>query len=225
MEMSVPLLRTFLFMYRTISLLLFFFSFNAFSSRAQLVDSIVHSFTHKPSLYWNYGTNYSFISNQFAGIMNIKLGADFNTTTKIGLGFNWIQKGMEKQIPVDGYLHSQLYMRYVSVFFEYTYFKTYHWEASIPAQIGLGNMNYLHTLNNGTTEKSENKWFVLYEPITTIQYRFLKYFAVGGGIGFRLVIPNKPTTFDHFASVLFVVKSKFYFTDAFRDFKKWVSKD
>src|SRR5688572_25167270 len=126
---------------------------NAFSSRGQLVDSIAHSFTHKPSFYWNYGTNYSFISNQFAGVMNIKLGADFNTTTKIGAGFNWIQKGMEKQSAVQGFRESQLYMRYVSVFFEYTYFKTYHWEASIPAQLGLGNMNYIHTLPNGITQK------------------------------------------------------------------------
>lgn len=199
--------------------------FKAFSTNAQLVDSIAHSFKDKPSFYWNYGSNYSFISNQFAGVMNIKLGVDFNSTTKIGAGYNWIKKGLDKQNAVPGYSHSQLYMRYVSVFFEYTYFKTYHWEASIPAQIGLGNMNYIHTLSNGTTERTSNKWFVLYEPITTIQYRFLRYFAVGGGIGFRIVLPNKPTSDDHFSSVLFVVKSKFYFSDAYRDFRKWVSKD
>jgi hypothetical protein len=207
------------------SIFLFIFLFKALSSSAQLVDSISHSFTHKPSFYWNYGTNYSFISNQFAGIMNIKMGADFNSTTKIGAGFNWINKGLDKQTPVLGYFHSQLYMRYVSLFFEYIYFKTKHWEASIPAQIGIGNMNYIHSLSNGTSQKTESKWFILYEPITTIQYRFLRYFAVGGGIGFRLVLPNKPTPEDHFTSVLFVVKSKFYFTDAFRDFKKWVSKN
>ena len=201
------------------------FLFNAFLLRAQLVDSISHSFTHKPSFYWNYGTNYSFISNQFAGIMNIKMGADFNSTTKIGAGFNWINNGLDKQTLASGYVHSQLYMRYVSLFFEYTYFKTKHWEASIPAQIGIGNMNYIHSFSNGTTQKTESKWFVLYEPKTTIQYRFLRYFAVGGGIGFRLVLPNKPTPEDRFTSVLFVLKSKFYFTDAFRDFKKWVSKN
>ncbi len=225
MEMSVHSLRTFLFMPKSKIIIVLFFVVNAFSLHAQLVDSISHSFTHKPSFYWNYGTNYSFISTQFAGVMNIKLGADFNSTTKIGAGFNWINKGMDKQTAVTGYFHSQLYMRYVSVFFEYTYFKTYHWEASIPAQVGLGNMNYIHITSNGLTQKTDNRWFVLYEPLTTIQYRFLRYFAVGGGIGFRIVLPNKPTPEDHFTSVLFVVKSKFYFTDAFRDFKKWVSKD
>lgn len=212
-------------MFKSITIFSIFFVMIVFSSKAQLVDSISHSFKHKPGFYWNYGTNYSFISTQFAGIMNIKLGADFNSTTKIGAGFNWIQKGMDKQIAVAGFSHSQLYMRYVSVFFEYTYFKTYHWEASIPAQIGIGNMNYIHTLPNGITQKSDQRWFVLYEPLTTIQYRFLRYFAVGGGIGFRIVLPNKPTPDDHFTSVLFVVKSKFYFTDALRDFRKWVSKD
>lgn len=228
-NISIVNVRTFVtdifFMPKFKSIFLFIFLFKALSSSAQLVDSISHSFTHKPSFYWNYGTNYSFISNQFAGIMNIKMGADFNSTTKIGIGFNWINKGLDKQTPVLGYFHSQLYMRYVSLFFEYTYFKTKHWEASIPAQIGLGNMNYIHSLSNGTSQKTESKWFILYEPITTIQYRFLRYFAVGGGIGFRIVLPNKPTPEDHFTSVLFVVKSKFYFTDAFRDFKKWVSKN
>lgn len=223
--MSVHSLRTFLFMIKPKTLLVVFFLFNAFISNSQLVDSIATSFRHKPGFYWNYGSNYSFISTQFAGVMNIKMGADFNSTTKIGAGYNWIKKGLDKHNPVPGYSHSQLYMRYVSLFFEYTYFKSKHWEASIPVQIGIGNMNYLHTLSNLTTERSKNNWFVLYEPITTIQYRFLRYFAVGGGIGFRIVLPNKPTSDDYFSSVLFVVKSKFYFTDAFRDFKNWVAKD
>jgi hypothetical protein len=204
--------------------LVFLFFIFSLSANAQLVDSIAHSFKHKPGFYWNYGSNYSFVSNQFAGVMNIKLGADFNSITKIGAGYNWIKKGMDKQDAVPGYMHSQLYMRYISVFFEYTYFKTYHWEATIPAQIGVGNMYYIHTNANGTTERSINKWYVLYEPLTTIQYRFLRYFAAGAGIGFRLVIPNKPTPHDHLSSVLFIVKSKFYFTDAYRDFKKWINK-
>lgn len=192
---------------------------------AQFADSIAASFRHKPGLYWNYGTNYSFITNQFAGVMNIKLGADFNSTIKIGAGYNWIKKGMLKQNAVDGFDTSRLFMRYVSVFFEYTYFKNDHWEASIPAQIGIGNMYYNHNNIDGTSEKSQAKWFVLYEPLTTIQYRFLRYFAAGAGIGFRIVIPNKPTPYDHFTSVLFVIKSKFYFTDAYRDIKKWISRN
>lgn len=205
-------------------LILFAVFFFPLKVNAQLVDSIARSFSYKPGFYWNYGTNYSFISNQFAGVMNIKLGADFNSTTKIGAGYNWIKKGMDKQNPVDGFRHSQLYMRYISVFFEYTYFKTYHWEASIPAQIGFGNMYYIHHNSDETKVRSENSWFVLYEPLTTIQYRFLRYFAAGAGIGFRIVIPNKPTPYDHFISVLFVLKSKFYFTDAYRDLKKWMKK-
>ncbi len=198
----------------------FFFVLGQFISNAQLIDSIAKSFQSKPSLYGNYGSYYSFISSQFAGVMNIKLGADFNKTTKIGIGYNWIKKGLDKQDAVPGYYHSQLYMRYISVFFEYTYFKTDHWEASIPAQIGFGNMDYKNELPNGITENSTKKWFVLYEPITTIQYRFLRYFAAGAGIGYRIVLPNKPGGFDRFTSVIFVLKSRFYFGDVIKDLRK-----
>lgn len=190
-------------------------------SKAQLRDSILKSFKEKPTFYGNYGSNYSFISNQFAGVMNIKLGLDYSSIAKFGIAFNWIKKGMTKQTPNDNFDESKLYMRYISVFFEYTYFKTYHWEASIPAQIGIGNIFYKNTMTNANTISTQKKWFVLYEPITTIQYRFLKYFAAGGGIGYRLVIPTRVGGIDQFSSILFVVKSKIYFGEAWRDFKKW----
>lgn len=194
--------------------------FIAIQSKAQLRDSILSSFKERPTFYGNYGSNYSFISNQFNGVMNVKLGLDFSSTVKFGIAYNWNKKGMIKQNPIPSFDESKLFMRYISVFFEYTYFKTYHWEASIPAQIGFGNIFYNNTKNN-VSVKSEKKWFVLYEPITTIQYRFLKYFAAGGGIGYRIVIPTKVGGYDQFSSVLFVIKSKVYFGEAWRDFKKW----
>lgn len=189
-------------------------------SSAQLRDSILKAFKEKPTFYGNYGSNYSFISNQFNGVMNVKLGLDFSSTVKFGIAYNWNKKGMIKQNPLSNFDESKLYMRYISIFFEYTYFKTYHWEASIPAQIGVGNIFYQNT-KNGNSVKSEKSWFVLYEPITTIQYRFLKYFAAGGGIGYRIVLPTKVGGYDQFSSVLFVIKSKVYFGEAWRDFKKW----
>lgn len=215
--MSVICLRTFFLMVKkTLFILLLFYSMN---SSAQLRDTILKAFKEKPTLYGNYGSNYAFISNQFNGILNVKLGLDFSSSVKFGVAYNWNKKGMIKQNPIPSFDESKLYMRYISIFFEYTYFKTYHWEASIPAQIGIGNIFYNNT-DSGNSVKTEKKWFVLYEPITTIQYRFLKYFAAGGGIGYRLVIPTRVGGYDQFSSVLFVVKSKIYFGEAWRDFKK-----
>ncbi len=215
--MSVICLRTFFLMLKKI--LFISLIFYSITSNAQLRDRILSAFKEKPTFYGNYGSNYSFISNQFNGVLNVKLGLDFSSTVKLGIAYNWNKKGMLKQNPIPTYDESTLYMRYVSFFFEYTYFKTYHWEASIPAQIGIGNIYYKNT-DEGNSVKTEKKLFVLYEPITTIQYRFLKYFAAGGGIGYRLVLPSRVGGHDQFSSILFVVKSKIYFGEAWRDFKK-----
>lgn len=189
---------------------------------AQLMDSIARSFEEKPSLYFNYGSQYSFISNKLATISNVKIGVDYSGTFKLGLGFNWLSKKYKERnrfLEADMRL-SQLHMYYFSAFAEYTFFKTYHWEATIPAQIGCGWANYSYSNSSNANVHSANKLFVLYEPMMTIQYRFLKYFGIGCGIGYRLVVINRTVIEEQMTSPLFVLKSKLFVGDLWRDITK-----
>jgi hypothetical protein len=187
---------------------------------AQLIDSIADSFKHKPTLYFNWGSQYSFISNEFANIKWVKAGVDYAGTTKIGIGYNWLAPNPEKIKNIEGiYYNSFLHFNYGSVFIEYSYWKTYRWEASIPVQIGIGKAYYSYVDNYYIKQKTSKSWFILYEPITTITYRFLRYFGAGGGIGYRLVLMDRKDIKETLASPLLVIKTKLFFGDLWHDTK------
>lgn len=195
------------------------------SASAQLTDSIRASFQHKPSPYFNYGSQYSFISNQFAGISYVKLGVDYGGITRFGVGYNWLnRKFPERVILHEGKpVEANLFVRYFSFFAEYTYFRTYRWEASIPAQIGLGVAGHAYS-PNGHRQVLGSRFFVLYEPIMTIQYRFFRYFAAGGGVGYRIMLTNRSALDEKFTSPLLVLKTRFYFGDLWTDVKARIQK-
>lgn len=186
----------------------------------QLKDSIASSLKFKPTIYFNYGTQYGFVSNEFSKTFFVKAGLDYNKTTKFGIGFNWLRPRPERELQLlEGIKYGRLNMYYFSLFAEYTFFKTYHWEASIPAKVGIGWANYSY-LENGSYVSLTSRPLVLYEPIMTLQYRFLKYFAAGGGIGYRLVLLKNKLSDEQFTSPLFVIKTKLYFGDIWNDIHK-----
>ena len=188
--------------------------------KSQLMDSIAKSFENKPSLYFNYGSQYSFIENQFASIQNIKIGIDYSGTFKLGVGYNWLSKKFPERNNVREITPgvARFNFNYVSLFAEYTFFKTYYWEATIPAQLGFGLANYSGVLY-GERIKTPTKFFVVYEPLMTIQYRFLRYFGAGCGIGFRLILINSSAIPEQLFSPLVIVKTKFYFGEIWKDLK------
>jgi len=199
--------------------LLFFLIIHS-AAYPQLKDSISSSLKHKPTLYFNYGTQYGFVSNEISKIFFIKAGLDYNKTTKFGIGFNWLRPRPERVLQLaEGIKYGRLNMYYFSLFTEYTFYKTYHWEASIPAQIGIGWANYSYE-ENGSYQRLTSRPLVLYEPVMTLQYRFLKYFAAGGGIGYRLVLFKNRLSDEQFTSPVFVIKTKLYFGDLWKDVKK-----
>ena len=56
-----------------------------------------------------------------------------------------------------------------------------------------------------------------YEPAITFQYRLLKYFGAGFGIGYRLmVVPNQQLN-EKFTSPVYIFKTRIYFQDILRD--------
>jgi hypothetical protein len=187
-----------------------------FSARAQLMEDLRTCFTHKPSLYFTWDSRYTFISTQVAEVGSVKAGLDFAGTGKVGLGYNWYTGNLQRQIATgEGLFNYQLKMRYGTAFIEYCYFRNKKWEASIPVQFGIGWISFDRT----ATEQKENmhgRMIFFYEPMSTIQYRFLKFFAAGGGIGIRLAVTRNDAFFLNYNSPVFVIKTRFYFGDLCR---------
>ena len=190
-------------------------SFFIFSSQgnAQLFDSIRTSLDYKPKFLVKFDTRNSFISNQYAKIHGIKLGLSFNKTTNIGLGYHWIPK---RSIDPDPQNLNKIDLKfgYAIAFFEYNFYKSKRWSAEIPVQIGLGKAQYTD-VDFGVTKASS--WIIIYEPAMTIEYKFLRYFGLGGGVGFRLAIKTDQQINESFSAPEYILRVKIYFGDIYKE--------
>ena len=190
-------------------------SFFIFSSQgnAQLFDSIRTSLDYKPKFLVKFDTRNSFISNQYAKIHGIKVGLSFNKTTNIGLGYHWMPK---RSIESDSQNLNKIDLKfgYAIAFFEYNFYKSKRWSAEIPVQIGLGKAQYTD-VDFGVTKASS--WIIIYEPAMTIEYKFLRYFGLGGGVGFRLAIKTDQQINESFSAPEYILRVKIYFGDIYKE--------
>ena len=193
-------------------LILSFFIFSS-QGHAQLFDSIRTSFDYKPNFLLKFDTRNSFISNQYAKIHGVKVGLSFNKTTNIGIGYHWMPKRLiERNLPNSNKI--DLKFGYAVAFFEYNFYKSKHWSAEIPVQIGLGKAQY-DDLDLAITTGSS--WIIIYEPAMTIEYTFLRYFGIGGGVGFRLAIKSNQQIKESFTAPEYILRFKIYFGDIYKE--------
>ena len=180
---------------------------------AQMFDSIQQSFQYKPKFLLKFDKRNSFITNQYAKINGVKVGLSYNNTSKVGLGYHWMNKRLVKvNLPNRDSAH--LKFGYGIGFFEYAFFQNKHWIAEIPIQIGVGSASY----NDKTTNSIlANTWMFIYEPAMTIEYRFLKYFGIGGGVGFRLVAKYNKEVKEKFTAPEYIFRFKIYFSDIYKE--------
>jgi hypothetical protein len=195
--------------------------FGSMKGNAQLRDSLSSALHLKPSFYGSYGSQYSFVSNRFATVSNLRAGIDFGGVVKFGIGYNWLTRDypeFNKEFN-DRTQYTRFHMNYFSLFGEYAFYRTYRWEATIPAQVGFGLAHYSFDVN-GTRKHQPKKFFAVYEPLMTIQYRFLRYLGIGCGIGYRLIIINRTVITEQLFSPVMVIKSKVFLGDLWRDIHK-----
>ena len=192
---------------------LFLIGFGFTKIHSQLFDSISQSFLYKPKIILKFDTRNSFITNQYAKFNGLKIGLSYHNTSKIGAGYHWMKQRLIKSNSVEvdsNYLH----FGYGVLFYEYNFYKSKHWNAEIPVQFGIGRAAYSNSNLGGTFAKT---WMVIYEPAMTIEYRFLKYFGIGGGVGFRLAIKTNNEIKEKFTAPEYILRFKIYFGDIYKE--------
>lgn len=194
--------------------------------RAQ-VRHYTDSFKEKRSFYFTWDSKITFITNRYAQVKSIKCGFDFGGgKTKFGIGYNWYKGPIVRTFdgPEGSTLTANFKFRYASIFTEYLYFKNDKWEATIPAQVGVGIMQYNQEFTKNRIPGAGGV-FLVYEPASTITYRFLRYFGIGVGLGYRLVIMlgDNPQN-EQLHSPVIMLRSKLYFDTLLADFKGWRKK-
>lgn len=157
-----------------------------------LTDSIRSAFSNEPRLIARINTHNAFVTGRPIQTFGLKLGVTYNDRVTIGVGYNWMRHGEAVIRTVENAEEQrELRMDYISAFFEYSFVYHKNWQIIIPVAIGIGRNRELLTdeanrtfLNTGT--------IALYEPAMIAEYHFLRYFGIGAGVGYRLMlVPNR----------------------------------
>jgi len=198
------------FLKQYLVLLILMFSINV---KSQLIDSIQLNLQYEPKLLVKLDTRNSFITSTYSKVRGVKVGVHYNNTFRVGLGYNWMSNDFIVTPIVDSL---NLRLNYISAFIEYAFYSTKHWQFEIPVQFGIGTIRYKDLQKN--TIKLQ--WVPIWEPAMTFEYKFLNYFGIGIGAGYRLVIKDNKTIKERFTAPIYILRFKVRFGDMYSDYLK-----
>lgn len=196
----------------------------AANGRAQFFDSIETSLTYKPTLDLKFESRNSFFANEWALISGFRVGLDYHKTFKVGLGYSWLRKEIKRQITVPSELLGQrtttaeYFFHYGTGYAEYSFYNEAPFNLSIFASVGAGLSwnRYLDEFGQGQLTKKS--LVLVYEPYMTGTIDVLRYFAVGGGMGFRLAMSGDKFSRNRLNTLIYVLKVKVKLYKVRKDF-------
>lgn len=200
-------------------LLFFFIVFAQATFAQQFEQELKEAIRQKPRLELRFDSRNSFISQSGVRVFGFKLGLQYQEKLSIGLGYNqlWSSLVNHNLLWEGKSISGELKFNYWSPYVEYTFYQDQYWEMSIPVQLGIGAAYYENRTDIGPGDLYKKTVFS-YEPAITFQYRFMKYFAAGMGVGYRLmIVPNREIK-ERFTAPVYLFKFKIYFQDLLRDF-------
>lgn len=177
-----------------------------------LGDIIRESFAQEPRLMGRLEARTSFITGRPVQVRGVQGGAHFGERVTVGLGYHWLQSRL---VEVDGNAEEKrLLFRYVAPFFEYNFLHKQRWLVSIPLRVGIGGSSV-----RASDGKLDRGGILLYEPAMTVEYQFLKYFGIGVGAGYRLMLVNNKAINQSFNSPVYLFKFRVQLGKIYADLK------
>ncbi|MBK7084563.1 MAG: hypothetical protein IPH53_07805 [Flavobacteriales bacterium] len=187
---------------------------------AQRIDSIPDYLTAPPELIVKLDMRGSFIGNESVRFVGVKLGLEHASKVQYGVGYSFLFSTVEGTAEVEGLgtVGTRLRFGYVTPYFDFAFYQKNNWELRIPVQFGIGSGSVVYEDADGRKRKLQRSGVFLYEPSMTVQYRFLNYFAIGGGWGYRLVLRSAPLA-DGLAAPVYTFGLRVFFGDLWRDIR------
>lgn len=183
-----------------------------------------HSFHNKPKLDVKFDNRFSFIRDNDVKTVGVKLGLSFNRRFKVGLGLNQLLIAADRTyIEADTALDVNLEYFYFSPYLEYVFYNSRKWEFSLATQLGFGGASYQYNNTEGKKIKLVESTVLSYEPAMLIDYKIVRWFGIGTGVGYRLIYYKSPGVAEKFSSPEYVIKLKVYLGEIVRTFtgKEW----
>lgn len=180
-------------------------------------DRFKTSFHTKPSLDVKFDSRISFIRNTDVKTWGMKVGLNFNQRFKLGLGLNtMITASTTKIANLSETVPVNIDYFYWSPYIEYVYYTSKRWEFSLMTQIGIGEAKYSYLDEIGNRQKVAKTTILTYEPAMQIDYRIIKWVAIGTGIGYKLEFYRKGKVSENLSSPQFIIKIKVYLGKIYR---------
>ncbi|HMC96640.1 MAG TPA: hypothetical protein VKG92_03245 [Flavobacteriales bacterium] len=190
--------------------------------RAQLLDSISLFLQEPPRPVLRLDVRGSFVSNQNVRLLGVKVGLEHARRFQYGIGYTFLFTPVRGEVDVEGQgpTAARLRVGYITPYVDYAFYQRGPWEVRLPVQIGFGAGSVVYEDADGRKHKWAQTGLITYEPAMTVQYRFLKYFAVGAGWGFRLVIQTGDDLGEHLNAPMYTLGFKIFFEELWRDLEQ-----
>jgi hypothetical protein len=164
------------------------------------------------------------VSNHNVRMMGVKVGLEHAGRFQYGMGYSFLFSPVERARYVNGrgMLPTRLRMGYVHAYVDYAFYQRGPWEMRIPVQLGVGSGSVVYDDEGGRKQKLFRSGLIVYEPCMTVQYRFLKYFGVGAGWGYRLVMRTGHSLDERLTAPIYTLGLRIFFEDLYQDIRKSV---
>lgn len=188
-------------------------------SPAQLLDSIALFAAQEPRFVAKLDIRGSFIRNQNVRIMGAKVGLEHVGRFQYGIGYSFLFSPVQFPSMLDGVGATTLRLRigYITPYVDYAFYQRGPWEVRLPVQIGIGGGSTIYRNADGRKQRYQRTGLLIYEPAMTVQYRFWKYFALGAGWGFRLVLQTGDNLGENLNAPIYSFGLRVFFGDLWRD--------
>ena len=151
----------------------------------------------------------SFILGQGVSIYGLRLGVELVHRWRVGGGYYDMIAPLTVHPPSKSPLEVDIRFRYVSVFGEYVWLTTRHWELATPVQLGYTFTDAVRKNDNYVLSSAErHNW--LGEVDVKAHYKFLDWAAVGAGAGYRTMLDPSPLVQHAFNAPIYIVQLKVF---------------
>jgi hypothetical protein len=169
--------------------------------------------------YFQLDSYYSFIGNRSADVIGFKAGIEWNNKWRFAAGYNQIKSDIvenkvlptsEIQYANNDTMRAQLYLRYFPLMAEYVFYDKDAWQLSAPINLGYGRSYFQYYGINNQKRRIFEHGVMVSELGLNAQYKIMKWFGLGAGVGYRVMLLNNPAIDTKFSSPIFSFRIKLF---------------
>lgn len=186
-------------------------------------DSIqVPRVENKWKFFVGFDARRSFVLEKNSKFNGVKLGLSYRNKHRFGLGFYGMDTPIRYVGEVDKNKHPdatdtvRFNFGYVSTFYEYVWYKSKRWDLSTPIHLGIGNLSFSYLDTTSKYQPFYSGGVLMSEFTGVAQFKVFRWFAIGSGAGYRMMLIGEKTIRKSLNSPIFIFQFKILFGEIYK---------